>query len=67
MKKDLELVFKNPEYKINLPKNERINLWVHQKATFSSISNLAEELNTNLKLIIKHPIFENVMYVMGKK
>lgn len=67
LKKDVELVFTSPEYKINLYKHDRVNIWLHKKDTFSSISKLAEELNMKLKMILKHPVYENVMYMMGRK
>ncbi len=67
LKKDLELEFKELKYKLQFYKNERINIALHRKDTFASISKLAEDIRIKLKLVFKNPNYENVMYIMGKK
>lgn len=67
LQKDIDLHFKKLNHIIKLYKHNKINIWMHMKDTFEGINQTAETLNVKLRAIIKHPTFDNVMYMMGRR
>lgn len=67
LQKDIDLRFKKLNHTVKLYKYDKINLWMHKKDSFESINQTAQTLNLHLKAIIKHPTFDKVMYMMGRR
>ncbi|WP_339381078.1 class I SAM-dependent methyltransferase [Brasilonema sp. UFV-L1] len=67
LQKDIDLSFKKFNHTVKLYKYDKINIWMHMKDTFESINQTANTLNVGLRAVIKHPVFDNVMYAMSRK
>jgi 2-polyprenyl-3-methyl-5-hydroxy-6-metoxy-1,4-benzoquinol methylase len=67
LQKDIDLHFKKLNHSIKFYKHNKINIWMHKKDTFEEINQMASLLKVRLRAIIKHPTFDNVMYVIGRK
>jgi uncharacterized SAM-dependent methyltransferase len=67
LQKDIDLEFKKLNHTVSFYKYDKINIWLHKKDTFESINQTSQLLHMRLKAVIKHPTFDKVMYVMGRK
>jgi uncharacterized SAM-dependent methyltransferase len=66
LKQDTEIRFTNPNKALIFNKGDKIKILQNKRDTFATISKLADDLHLNLKMIIKHPNYNNIMYMMGK-
>ncbi len=65
-KQDTEVKFTNPNKTLFFDKGDRIKIRQNKRDTFTTISKLADDLHLTLKMVIKHPNYNNIMYMMGK-
>lgn len=66
LKQDTEIIFSNPNKTLIFNKGDKIKILQNKRDTFTTISKLADDLHLTLKMVIKHPNYNNIMYMMGK-
>lgn len=67
LKQDTEIIFSNPNKTLIFNKGDKIKILQNKRDTFTTISKLADDLHLTLKMVIKHPNYNNIMYMMGRE
>ena len=65
--RDLFLDFVGYDEVIPLYKGQKVTTWKHKKDDFDTVYALRDEVKMKLDLVIKHPIHDNIMYILGKR
>ena len=65
--RDLFLDFVGYDEIIPIYKGQKVTTWKHKKDDFDTVYALRDEVKMKLDLVIKHPIHDNIMYILGKR
>ncbi len=66
LKKDITLEFTEFGEILNFNKSEIINTWRFKKDDFNSIYQLAHDMDMEMRLVVRHPVHDNIMYMLSK-